>query len=324
MLAAAAAGMTVPVVRALGGPLRPGPVRPGVVPAPGEAGAVERVRGTVLRLAFMTDTHLRSPDDASYPDDNRSTQRVPAAFASALAAGVDLIVYGGDNVFAVDYGNPVASAEAQFEHWRSLTRALSRGKSSVSVIGNHDIWTGSAAQADARGGKGYALQAFGMPSRYYSHDVAGWRFCMLDTFHADGCHVDEEQMAWLAGEVDGFDGPVCIVHHAPIVTLGQFLEQRAPGIHGGYTAPRGWVVGNAADLVRFVGARDNVRLSLCGHMHQVEDIDYLGCRWVDGGAVSGAWWGGSYLDHFPPNLLIIDLDARGGSAIRDIRYESGS
>lgn len=278
--------------------------------------------GPTLRVAFLTDTHLRAPDDVDEPDEPDSSTRVLKAFEAVRAAAPHLIVYGGDNVFAVDNDNSLESAKAQFENWRRITTEHAGGIDSLSVIGNHDIWTGNAAASHPKGGKAYALEAFAMPGRYYSRDVFGWRFCMLDTFHDDGCHIDEEQFAWLRERVVSHPGPVCLVHHAPVVTLGQFLEQREPGLHGGYNAPRGWVIGNAADVLRFVADHKNVRLSLCGHMHQVEDLDYLGCRWIDGGAVSGAWWGGAYLEHFPCNFLLLDLKATGEVTMRSLRYEN--
>ena len=273
-----------------------------------------------LRIAFMTDAHLRAPGDEAYPDDHKGNERIGAAFKAVRDAGVGLVIFGGDNVFAVDYGNTADSATKQFENWKATIAREVRAPT-LSVIGNHDIWSGEHADAHAKGGKTYAIEAFGMPLRYYHHDAAGWRFCMLDTYHPDGCHLDDEQMAWLERVVDDFDGPVCLVSHAPIVTVGQFLEQRDPGIHGGYNAPRGWVVGNAADVVRFIARRSNVRLALSGHMHQVSVLDYVGCRFVDGGAVSGAWWAGAYLDHFPANLIIADLDPQGSVAARSVEYE---
>lgn len=286
----------------------------------GVAPAIAAGRRAAHRIAFMTDAHLRALDDADYPDDNKGNERIRKAFEAVRNAGVQLVVFGGDNVFAVDYGNSVDSATKQFENWKA-TIAREVGVPTLSVIGNHDIWSGEHAQGHAKGGKSYAIEAFGMPSRYYHHDAAGWRFCMLDTYHADGCHLDDEQMAWLEQAVDGFDGPVCLVSHAPIVTVGQFLEHRDSGIHGGYSAPRGWVIGNAADVLRFVAKRSNIRLALSGHMHQVSTLDYVGCRFIDGGAVSGAWWGGAYLDHFPANLIVVDLDADGGATARNIEYE---
>lgn len=271
-------------------------------------------------MAFLTDTHLRATNDAAYPDDHDGNGRVKRAFEAVRRANVDLVVFGGDNVFAVDYGNTVGSATKQFENWAATVRR-EVALPTLSVIGNHDIWNGAHADGHELGGKRYALKAFSMPGRYYQHDAGGWRFCMLDTYHADGCHIDDEQLAWLEGAVAGFDGPVCLVSHAPIVTVGQFLEQRESGNHGGYTAPRGWVIGNAADLVRFIGGRPKIRLALSGHMHQVSTIDYVGCRFVDGGAVSGAWWGGAYLEHFPANVMLLDLGADGGVSATSVRYE---
>ena len=48
-----------------------------------------------------------------------------------------------------------------------------------SVIGNHDIWSGPTPKA-------MAIEAYGMPHRYYAWKMGGWKFIMLDVFGGDG------------------------------------------------------------------------------------------------------------------------------------------
>ena len=64
---------------------------------------------------------------------------------------------------------------------------------SLSVIGNHDIFWKDSHASPAGDPKRRAMIAYGMPSRYYSHQAGGWKFLLLDTFHADGCRIDDSQ-----------------------------------------------------------------------------------------------------------------------------------
>jgi 3',5'-cyclic AMP phosphodiesterase CpdA len=268
------------------------------------------------RIAFLTDTHLREPGK----DEGSSNTRVLKAFAAARAAKPDLTIFGGDNVFAVDYGNAAESAVAQFENWREKVKAHVPG-AHLSCIGNHDIWKGDAAKAHAKGGKAYALDVFGMPSRYFRRDLGKWRFLVLDTFHDDGCYLDDEQLNWMEREMASATGPVALVSHAPIVNVGQILEEKKRGRVEAYSMPAGWIIGNAGDVVRMLGRSGKVKLALSGHMHQVERIDLVGTSFVCGGAVSGAWWDGAYLEFFPPNLMVFDLADDGTFSMHNVNYE---
>lgn len=270
-----------------------------------------------LRIAFLTDAHLRAPSD----DRDRGNERVVKAFDLTREQNPDLVIFGGDNVFAVDYGNTVLSAVSQFENWR---RMIARHVTAphISVIGNHDIWTGEHAEQNDLGGKKYALEVFGMPNRYFAHDQGGWRFLMLDTFHTDGCYIDDEQIAWMTEQIDSSPGPVALVSHASIINICFYLETKEPGRHPGFNSPSGWVIGNAQDIIRLLARRPKVRLALSGHMHQVEEVDYLGMKYICGGAVSGAWWGGTYLEFFPANVMFLDLGKDGSVRMTNVNYES--
>jgi len=247
-------------------------------------------RDTGFRVAFLTDTHL--------PDGKPETAARVASLIESIQASPhppDLFVFGGDNVMNIDRGSTTeAQAVAQMENWKATVMDRLRIPS-VSVIGNHDIWWGAAAGAE----KSLALKHFGMPSRYYSAGHGGWRFVLLDTYHAAGCELDEEQWAWLEAELKRETGPTVIVTHAPILSVTHFLE---PSIAKGYAyhVPAGWSPKGVIRFRELFRKHPHVKLALSGHMHTVDRVEFDTTHYLCGGAVSGAWWGGDYLG-FPPS-----------------------
>ena len=69
---------------------------------------------------------------------------------------------------------------------------------------------------------------------------------------------------------------------------------------------------DALELKRLFYKHPNVRLCLSGHTHQVDEISFLGVKYIVGGAVSGNWWSDGertsfVFEEFPPAYTIIDL-----------------
>jgi hypothetical protein len=63
----------------------------------------------------------------------------------------------------------------------------------------------------------------------------------------------------------------------------------------------------------------NVKLCLAGHLHMQEIIEYLGVKYVCGGAVSGNWWKGNRFE-FAPAFSVVELFADGSSNVQFITY----
>lgn len=261
-----------------------------------------------LRICFFTDSHL--PGWHTHEKDRGGTisnehlkyqARIRRAFDKANAFKPAAYVFGGDNVFAVDQGDSKESAEAQFESWTTLVKE----KVSVphhSVIGNHDIWHGPTPKA-------MAIAAYGMPNRYYSWKMGGWKFIMLDVFGGDGkIGPDSEQGKWLIQELEKPEDkePVCVVTHAPMA---------------GMTAQHvGGAVGQI-DYRVFFYKYPQVRLALSGHQHMVDCCRLDRVTYICGGAVCGGWWEGDY-QHFGPVFLIFDLKPDGTFDHQEIFWES--
>lgn len=191
---------------------------------------------------------------------------------------------------SVDHGVDEAGALEQFENWRNLLD----GNVFVPyahVIGNHDIWR--PKEETIEDPKSFAVEYFAMPHRYYRTDYRGWSFFLLDVFHpGSATQIDEEQWSWLDSELASASGPACIVTHTPIFSVSNIIES------GG--------VGRAKEIRELFLKHENVRLALSGHQHHVDRCEYDRVVYICGGAVSGAWWNGSYA-HFPPAYVILDL-----------------
>ncbi len=182
---------------------------------------------------------------------------------------------------------------------------------SLSVIGNHDIFWKEQVAAPAGDPKARAIKAYRMPDRYYSHKAGGWKFLLLDTFHADGCGIDNKQLHWLERELTEGTDPIALVSHAPILTVTGFLESKVDCPGGKYVLPGGWIVSDVDKLKELFLRHPRIKLALSGHMHQVDRVDYQGITYLCGGAVSGNWWDpGKYIG-FGPAYVMLDLFADG-------------
>jgi 3',5'-cyclic-AMP phosphodiesterase len=268
-----------------------------------ESGTARRA----LRLAFLTDSHL--------PGSPAENQRMSKMLDQVQGQRdkPELIVFGGDNVMSVDGDETKStseSAQAQFDNW--VDKVIKRLPCpSVSVIGNHDIFWNDDKAAKPVDPKARALKAYRMPNRYYSHEAGGWKFLLLDTFHADGCRIDPEQLQWLERELASGPGPVVLVSHAPILTVTGFLESKVERSGGRYVLPSGWMVSEVEKLKELFLRHPRIKLALSGHMHQVDRVDYQGIAYICGGAVSGNWWDAGKYIGFGPAYVMVDLFADG-------------
>jgi 3',5'-cyclic-AMP phosphodiesterase len=260
-----------------------------------------------LRVAFLTDSHLPVT-----PGENQRMSRMLDRLQDQRDKP-ELIVFGGDNVMAVDDDddkNTSESAQAQFDNW--VEKVVKRVTCPfVSVIGNHDIFWKDGKATKSVDPKARAAKAYMMPNRYFSHRAGGWKFLLLDTFHSDECRIDPAQWPWLERELGAGTEPIVLVSHAPILTVTGFLESKVEQSGGQYVMPSGWMVSEVNKIKELLLRHPRVKLALSGHMHQVDRVDYQGVAYVCGGAVSGNWWDpGKYIG-FGPAYLMIDLFADG-------------
>lgn len=270
-----------------------------------------RPNGTV-RVILFTDAHI---------GDREQADKTARAIDLAEQRNPDVVVWGGDNVMNVDSNKSFEVAKEQFDLWKEVVDAHAKSLHRA-VIGNHDIWWASAdhPQAALRD-KAFAIQTFDIPGRYYAFEVGDWRFLMLDVFHREGCLVDAEQLEWMEQMISGWQGPVCLVSHAPILTACHFMEPDTLQDGGqGWRVPADWQVNNCKDLIQRLWKYPNVKLSLSGHMHQVDRVQFHNVDYVCGGAVSGAWWNGVYLG-FGPAWVELELNRDGIARWETVYWE---
>lgn len=283
-------------------------------------------RGPILRIAHLTDMHVR-PEPIATEGLARALRH-----AQDLKPAPDLVLNTGDCVM----DSLSAGKEDTLAQWQAF-RAVFDAECSLPVvhcIGNHDVWgwglDDPAVQSDPLYGKEMALQQLGLPTRYFSYNQAGWHFIILDSTHPpiiEGTEnpycgkLDDEQYLWFENDLEATppDTPVCVASHIPFLAACEYFDGPNEKT-GNWVVPGAWMHIDARRMRSLFLKHPNVRLCLSGHAHQHERLEYLGVKYLCDGAVSGNWWAGDYMD-FPPAYVVVDLFADGSSEHTFIAYD---
>jgi 3',5'-cyclic AMP phosphodiesterase CpdA len=287
------------------------------------AGSILRPKRRVLRLAHLTDTHVQP--------EKGGAQGFAASLAHAQSQpkAPELIIFGGDNVMNVDGDGGRERAPVQLDTWNAVVRN-DLGTPARYAIGNHDILA-----LDPVDGKKWATDAFGLDTRYYTFETAGWRFVVLDSTSpntlrgGDGGYkglLDDEQFDWLDRTLRDTPAatPVCVVSHIPILAACAFFDGDNE-TSGDWRVPGAWMHLDARRIKDLFHRHKNaqgtskVRLCLSGHVHLADSVEYLGITYACNGAVSGGWWGGPYQE-FEPGYALVDLYDDGTSSVEYVTY----
>lgn len=273
-----------------------------------------RTRRRVLRIAHLTDMHVMP--DREGVEDSAAGLTAAIRHAQALPERPDFIFFGGDMVMDSLKADK-ARALAQWEVWKRVVAEEVKLPYQL-CLGNHDIWgwasRNPAIEADPQYGKRLAMDVLGMKERYYSFDRAGWHFVVLDSMQIDyGSHhgytarLDDEQFAWLGRDLEAVppEKPVLILSHIPILGACVFLDGDREDT-GTWVVPGAWMHIDARRIKTLFNRHPNVKACLSGHVHLVDDVTYLGVRYLCNGAVCGGWWKGNYQE-FGPAYAIVDL-----------------
>lgn len=293
----------------------------------------------VLRLAHLTDMHLLPYAGA--------TEGFALALRSlqALDPAVDAIVNTGDCIMDA----LAASKDEALTQWQAFHQVLEQ-ECSLPIyhcVGNHDVWgwglDNPQIRSDPLYGKQMALTQLGLAQGYYSFDLGGWHFVVLDSTHprlsAESPEpyiglLDREQFDWVVSELDRTPNttPICLVSHIPILAACELLDgpnecrdRRCnnslyeENYADNWRLPGAWVHIDARRMRRLFLQHRNVRLCLSGHAHQVERLEYLGVTFLCDGAVSGNWWRGPYMD-FPPGYVVVNLHSDGTAQEQFVAY----
>lgn len=277
------------------------------------------VKTRVLRIAHMTDFHVQ-PEGPS-PDGLVRVLR----HVQSQADPPNVIFNTGDSVMDTMLADRY-KAEQQWDIYTSILAAENRIPI-VHAIGNHDIWgwglaTDPTIISDSLYGKELAVARLGLPHRYYSFDFAGWHFIVLDSMYYTGQgatfigQLDDEQLQWFLGDVDAVtrtsNAPICILSHIPILAGCGFFSVPNTEASGSWVIPPTMIHIDARRFRDYFVQRPQIRLCLSGHTHQYESLEYLGVRYINGGAVCGNWWNGSFMN-FPPAYVMVNLYDDGSS-----------
>lgn len=274
----------------------------------------------MLRLAHLTDIHVQ-------PELNAAAGMARALqHAQNLQDKPEIIFNGGDAIMDA-LGADKSRTQTQWQLWQSVLQNEC-SLPIVHCIGNHDVWgwknKDEANAADRLYGKQWAMQEFGLSSRYYGFDRAGWHFIVLDSTHyKPGGYIaklDDKQFEWLQDDLNRTPAttPICILSHIPIMCFCAFFDGENEA-SGDWKIPGAWMHIDARRIKDVFKQHSNIKLCLSGHIHLQDEVEYLGVKYLCNGAVSGNWWEGAYQE-FPPAYVVVDLFDDGSSASEYIPY----
>lgn len=263
-----------------------------------------------FRIAYLTDIHLS--------EDPVITER--ASQAIAHIKNVDLVIFGGDNLMAIDHVKPERVA-SQMKTWNQVM-AKSLKIPYRCILGNHDIEQWESGDASPMNGKRRALDHFKMKSRFWSEEFAGWKVIGLDTVHKndDGFigKIDSEQMSWLESELKD-NKPKIVVGHIPLLTVTA-LANSGIRIQGGiHQLSTSSMCENGKDVVALFRKYGNVKLALSGHTHMIDQCEFDGTSYLCAGAFCGGWWNGAN-QGFDPTYHIIELNSENSISVKRVDW----
>lgn len=276
----------------------------GLFPTAYSAAIHTREKGD-FRFVHLTDSHVRRArkGDIGYA---RCVEHV-----KSLHPKVDFALMGGDGPFDGLYTEKEEFAD-QINLYKSISDDL--GVPWFQCIGNHDVlgWSNrrKVPVDDPDIGKTMIMNKLGMEKPYYSFDLFGWHFVVLDCIHGietdSGpsyiAKIDDEQLDWLRFDLAAHvHMPViAITHIAAFCHLGQIHQDpNMPSMHGR-------VIQNTRDLRLILERHGNVRALLQGHTHINEDYRFNDIWYNTSQSVSAAWWGGNWIG-FKPGYTVYDV-----------------
>ncbi|MCC6679242.1 MAG: metallophosphoesterase [Phycisphaerales bacterium] len=260
------------------------------------ADRLPRAPRRVLRVAHLTDMHIQPERKAG--DGMATCWRHLAGQPDKP----DLVLTGGDTVMD-SFDADEARTRTQWDLW-SRVRRDECGFQVESALGNHDVWGWNRKKArttgeEARYGKKWACEMFGLDRPYRSFDRAGWHFVILDSVYPDGDgytgRLDDEQFAWLESDLKAVPAatPVLVLSHIPILSASVLMEW-AKVVDGEWRSPGSLMHTDAHRFRDLFLAHRNVKVCISGHLHLVERAEYNGVTYLCNGAVCGAWWKGRH------------------------------
>ena len=265
-----------------------------------------RAAKAAFSFVHITDTHIQPELGA--------TQGVDKAFRAirSLKEKPAFGLVGGDLVMDAN-AVPESRADLVYNLWKQEAAKLALPLHYS--VGNHDAYglgeaskDPAAAAADPNFGKNLWKRRLGLTSTYSTFDHQGWRFVTLDSVRVTpagdwGGELDTAQIAWLDDLLRKTPKtmPMVFLTHIPLLTVfGQYSEGTTTALTDKT------VVKNGKQFQEMIQGR-NVKAIFQGHTHVVEEVNYLGARYITGGAVCGDWWKGKRLGVHPEGFVVANV-----------------
>lgn len=277
-----------------------------------------------LRFAHLTDIHVK-PGEIPEQGMTKALRHV-----QQLKKKVDFIINGGDSIMDALEADK-QKTRIQFDLFKKIL-AAENGIEIHHVIGNHDVWgwfvkNDETIKADKHYGKQWVVDEYSMPARHYSFVRSRWKFIILDSTQLNPAggyigRLDPEQLDWLQQELDNTPDHqhICIVSHIPVLSIcaGLFFDKNEA--NGDLKIQRNLMHTDFFAIKKLFAKHPNVKVCISGHIHLQDELDYLGVKYYCNGAISGAWWKGSFQE-FAPAYAVIELFDDGSSSRKMIQYD---
>ncbi len=251
-------------------------------------------------FVFMTDIHVQWQRHAK--------EGLTAAVKKINEIHPDFVITGGDLIMDA-LQQKLSRADSLYNLYLDITSKLQMPL--YNTLGNHEVfglYENSGVSPDNPDfGKKLFLRKMNYDKTYRSFNYKGWHFILLDGIgftedrHYYG-HIDSLQLEWLKKDLQsiGKTTPIVISVHIPFFSVYKQMTQGPTAAFG-----RGEVITNALQVLDIL--KDyNLKLVLQGHLHELEDINYLGVHYITGGSVCARWWQGERDGH-PEGFVVVDV-----------------
>lgn len=256
-----------------------------------------------FHFVHITDVHIQPELGA--------TEGVKKAFAAirALPQKPAFALIGGDLVMDAALVSH-SRADRVYDLWQQQAADLHLPLHYS--IGNHDVYglkvEGKPATDSPDFGKALWKKRLGLDRSYSTFDHHGWRFVCLDSmgitpeYGWEG-NLDTAQITWLDDLLRSTPKtmPMVFLTHFPIFTAVTMYTESTTA-----ATPAGNIVKNGRTFKEMI-QNHNVKAVFQGHTHIVEEIDYLGVRYITGGAICGEWWKGKRLGVHPEGFSVVTV-----------------
>jgi Icc protein len=235
-----------------------------VLQIPGTVMAMFPAKAKVIKAGLITDLHQDVIHNGS--------ERLHVFLSHVKKINPDFIMQMGDFAYPNDKNKALID---EFNQAHPVA---------LHVIGNHDTDSGHT--------KEQCLRYWKMPARYYTKEINGVCFIILDgndkgsPGHKGGypSYINDEQKIWLQQQLKQTDKPIVIVCHQPLAGA--------------------LAVDNAAEIQDILsGASDKILLAINGHTHIDCQLFIKGVNYVHINSASYFWVGDKYKHNSYPEEI---------------------